>query len=83
MSATVENATPLVIAYRLVATTLMMKRQYQDAGMMVAREFCDEHGIDVYEVERSLRANGRPYGKRGQIDATEPWFWDGRKSSSA
>lgn len=50
-----------VMAHRLVATALMMKRQFQDAGMMVAREFCTEHGIDVYGIERTLRFEGKPH----------------------
>ncbi|MGD9622187.1 MAG: hypothetical protein AB7G47_19365 [Mycolicibacterium sp.] len=70
-----------VMAHRMVATTLMMKRQYQDAGMMVAREFCMEHNIDVYGIEQKLRRAGKPFGRNGQIDATEggaAWFWVGR-----
>lgn len=77
------------MAHRLVATALLMKRQYQNAGMVVAREFCSDNGIDVYDIERKLRSEGKPFGRidqnnprMGQIDATEngaAWFWQGRK----
>lgn len=80
---------PQEMAHRLVAAALMMKRQYQDAGLLVAREFCTEYGIDVYEIERKLRQSGKPFGRQdpnnvrmGQIDATEDgcaWFWVGRR----
>lgn len=80
---------PQEMAHRLVAQSLMMKRQYQDAGLIVAREFCAEYGIDVYAIERKLRQSGKPFGRRdpanprmGQIDATEDgnaWFWIGRR----
>lgn len=81
---------PQAMAHRLVAVTLMMKRQYQDAGMMVAREYCAEYGIDADDIERKLRAEGQPFGRndgtgRGQIDATEDgtaWFWAGRQKSA-
>lgn len=80
---------PQEMAHRLVAQALMMKRQYQDAGLSVAREFCTEYGIDVYEIERKLRQSGKPFGRRdpanprmGQVDATEDgkaWFWVNRR----
>lgn len=80
---------PQEMAHRLVASALMMKRQYQDAGLVVAREFCAEYGIDVYEIERQLRRTGEPFGRvepnnprMGQIDATEngnAWFWVRRR----
>lgn len=82
---------PLEMAHRLVASALMMKRQYQDAGLLVAREFCAEYGIDVHGIERQLRETGKPFGRRdphnptmGQIDATEDgraWFWADRKQN--
>lgn len=78
----------LEMAHRLVASALMMKRQYQDAGLLMAREFCTEYGIDVHEIEQKLRQSGKPFGRvdpvnprLGQIDATEDgraWFWVGR-----
>jgi hypothetical protein len=80
---------PQEMAHRLVASALMMKRQYQDAGLVIAREFCTEYGIDVHELERKLRQSGEPFGRvdpsnprMGQIDATEhgnAWFWVGRR----
>lgn len=82
---------PLEMAHRLVASALMMKRQYQDAGLLVAREFCTEYGIDVHGIEQQLRESGKPFGRRdpnnplmGQIDATEDgkaWFWVDRKQT--
>lgn len=57
------------LARRLVAVTLAMKRQYQDAGMMVARTYCEQHGIDVYAIERELRQAGTSSGSAGQVDA--------------
>lgn len=81
----------LEMAHRLVASALMMKRQYQGAGLVVAREFCTEYGIDVHEIERKLRRSGKPFGRvdpanprMGQIDATEDgqaWFWVSRRSA--
>lgn len=73
---------PQEMAHRLVARALMMKRSYQDAGLFVAREFCTEYGIDVYEIEQKLRQTGKEFGRKyplrmGQIDATEggkAWF---------
>lgn len=86
---TYSQAKPLEMAYRLVASALMMKRQYQHAGLLVAREFCAEYGIDVRGLEKQLRQAGKPFGRRdpnnplmGQIDATEggnAWFWADRK----
>lgn len=80
---------PQEMAHRLVAIALMMKRQYQDAALLVAREFCTEYGIDVYEIEHKLRESGKPFGRcdtanptMGQIDATEDgkaWFWRTRR----
>lgn len=80
---------PQEMAHRLVASALMMKRQYQNAGLVVAREFCSEYGIDAYEIERQLRQTGEPFGRvdpnnprMGQIDATEngnAWFWIRRR----
>lgn len=79
---------PQEMAHRLVASALMMKRQFQDAGLHVAREFCTEYGIDVYEIEHKLRQSGKPFGRQhanrmGQIDATEDgkaWFWRARRT---
>lgn len=80
---------PQEMAHRLVASALLMKRQYQDAGLVIAREFCAEYGIDVRVIERKLRQSGKPFGRvdasnprMGQIDATEngsAWFWAGRR----
>lgn len=86
-----KSAPPnMAMAHRLVAAALMMKREYQHAGFIVAREFCTEHGIDVRDIERKLRDSGEPFGRidpvnprLGQIDATEggkAWFWTGRRS---
>lgn len=71
------------MAHRLVAQALMMKRGYQNAGLIVARKFCEAYGIDVYDIERKLRQSGKEFGRKhplrlGQIDATEDgkaWFW--------
>lgn len=81
---------PQEMAHRLVAAALMLKRQYQQAGLIVAREFCTEYGIDVHELEHKLRQSGEPFGRidptnpqMGQIDATEngqAWFWTGRRT---
>ncbi|MEB3023017.1 MULTISPECIES: hypothetical protein [Mycolicibacter] len=80
---------PQEMAHRLVATALMMKREYQSVGLGIAREFCTEYGIDVNELERTLRQAGVPFGRidpnnprMGQIDATqngEAWFWRHRR----
>ncbi|TEA09145.1 hypothetical protein [Mycobacteroides salmoniphilum] len=81
---------PQEMAHRLIAAALMMKRQYQQAGLIVAGEFCTEYGIDVHELEQKLRSSGEPFGRidpanprMGQIDATEDgkaWFWAGRQT---
>lgn len=47
-----------VLARRLVQVVLWMKRQYQDAGLIVAREFCKAKGLDAYAIERTLRQGG-------------------------
>lgn len=57
------------LAYRMVATALAMKRQYQNAGIVVAREYCTAHGLDVYVIEAALREAGTPSGLSGQVDA--------------
>ncbi|KAB7761781.1 hypothetical protein [Mycolicibacterium mucogenicum] len=77
------------MAHRLVAIALMMKRAYQPAGLVVAREFCGEYGIDADQIERKLRREGKPFGRidpanplMGQIDATDggtAWFWRSRR----
>ena len=82
-------AEPQVMAHRLIATALMMKRQFQDAGMAVAREFCREYGISADDIEYNLRQSGKPFGRMdphspqiGQIDATDggkAWFWQSRQ----
>lgn len=43
------------LARQMVETAVLMKRQYQDAGLIVARVFCAAKGIDVYELEREAR----------------------------
>lgn len=60
---------PEALAYRMVATALAMKSQYQNAGLVVAREYCKAHGLDVYAIAAALMDAGTPAGKSGQIDA--------------
>jgi hypothetical protein len=47
--------TDLEIARKMVQTAVWMKRQYQDAGLIVARVFCEAKGIDVDALEREVR----------------------------
>lgn len=89
MAAPESLVEPQEMAHRLVAISLMMKRQYQAAGLAVAREFCAEYGIDADAIEHKLRRDGKPFGAidpanplMGQIDATNggtAWFWIGRR----
>ncbi|MGW0162196.1 hypothetical protein ACWDUN_23065 [Mycobacterium sp. NPDC003323] len=43
------------LARKLVQTAIWMKRQYQDAGLVVARVFCEVKGIDFDAVEHEIR----------------------------
>jgi hypothetical protein len=43
------------LARKLVQTAIWMKRQYQDAGLVVARVFCEAKGIDFDAVELDVR----------------------------
>lgn len=45
----------LEIATRMVQAAVWMKRQYQDAGLIVARIFCEERGLDCDSIEREVR----------------------------
>lgn len=44
-----------VLARRLVQTALLMKRQYQDAGLIVAREFCKAKALEFDAIEKTMR----------------------------
>lgn len=45
------------LARRMVQAAVWMKRQYQDAGLNIARVFCDAKGIDADALEREIRAS--------------------------
>lgn len=47
------------LARKLVQTAIWMKRQYQDAGLVVARVFCEVKGIDFDAVEHEIRQSAR------------------------
>jgi hypothetical protein len=47
--------TDMELARKLIQTAVWMKRSYQDAGMIVARVFCDAKGIDADALESEVR----------------------------
>lgn len=49
-----RNVSDEDLARRLIQAALWMKRQYRDAGLCVARVFCDAKGIDADAIEREL-----------------------------
>lgn len=51
-----KNLTDLELARKMVQIAVWMKRQYQDAGLIVARVFCEAKGLDVDAIEREIRA---------------------------
>lgn len=55
VSATDEQA-DMDLARRMVEAAVWMKRQYQDAGLCVARVFCQAKGINSDALEREVRA---------------------------
>ncbi|UAK38358.1 hypothetical protein K8O93_00730 [Gordonia bronchialis] len=60
-----------VLAIKLIWVALMMKAEHRDAGLCIARVYCNAFEIDSDEIERRLYGDQYPNGPREQAMSFE------------
>lgn len=75
-----EAETDMVLAHRMVEAAVWMKRQYQDAGLCVARVLAQAKGIDSDALEREVRAAVSFPGEKKEAPLDEGGFFTNSRS---